>query len=83
MNARLLSGCLLLVGVIGAVSCAAPTQPGAAAVGMPGAGPDCPAAPLNVVATANQYGSLALQLGGACVRVFNVISGADIDPHDY
>ncbi|MFN8535149.1 MAG: zinc ABC transporter substrate-binding protein [Dehalococcoidia bacterium] len=56
---------------------------GGAPSGTPGVGPACPATPLNVVAAENQYGSLALQLGGACVRVVSVIAGADVDPHDY
>ncbi|GIW09243.1 MAG: ABC transporter substrate-binding protein [Dehalococcoidia bacterium] len=53
------------------------------AVGTPGAGPSCPAQPLNVVAAESFYGSIALQLGGACVRVFSVISSAESDPHEY
>ncbi|GIW05233.1 MAG: ABC transporter substrate-binding protein [Dehalococcoidia bacterium] len=64
------------------VACS-PIVPSGAAVGTPGAGPPCPAQPLNVIAVENQYGSLALQLGGACVRVVNVISSADADPHEY
>lgn len=63
--------------------CARVGAPGPTVVGTPGVGPACPASPLTVVAVANQYGSLALQLGGACVRVFNVMSSADVDPHDY
>jgi zinc/manganese transport system substrate-binding protein len=80
---RVRSALLALVLAPLAAGCATVGAPAPTVVGTPGVGPTCPASPLTVVAVANQYGSLALQLGGACVRVFNVISSVDIDPHDY
>ncbi|MDR0950740.1 MAG: zinc ABC transporter substrate-binding protein [Candidatus Ancillula sp.] len=39
--------------------------------------------PIKVVATVNQWGSLAKSVGGDCVQVDTIISGTGIDPHDY
>ena len=44
---------------------------------------DCPVAPVSVVATVNQWGQILEQLGGDCVTVDTIISGAAADPHDY
>lgn len=42
-----------------------------------------PGTVLDVVAAENFWGSLAAQLGGDRVRVTNIISNPDTDPHDY
>ena len=39
--------------------------------------------PLNVVASANFYGNIAAQIGGAHVAVTNIISSPDQDPHAF
>lgn len=44
---------------------------------------DCPAAPIRVVATVNQWGQIVEQLGGDCVVVDTIITGSAADPHDY
>lgn len=38
---------------------------------------------LNVVASVNQWGSLAQQLGGSCAAVTSLINSTSADPHDY
>ena len=38
---------------------------------------------INVVASVNQWGSLAQQLGGSCVNVTSIINSTATDPHDY
>lgn len=40
-------------------------------------------AKFNVVASVNQWGSLAQQLGGSCVTVTSLINSTSADPHDY
>ena len=40
-------------------------------------------APLQVVAAENFWGSIAAQVGGDKVKVTNLITNPDIDPHDY
>ena len=37
----------------------------------------------NVVASVNQWGSLAQELGGACAQVTSLINSTAADPHDY
>ena len=44
---------------------------------------DCPAAPVRVVASVDQWGSIAGELGGDCVYVTTIITGTTADPHDY
>lgn len=41
------------------------------------------AAPVEVVAAENFWGSIASQVGGNRVRVTNIITSPDTDPHDY
>ena len=37
----------------------------------------------NVVASVNQWGSLASELGGSCVKVTSLINSTSVEPHDY
>jgi zinc/manganese transport system substrate-binding protein len=43
----------------------------------------CPVAPVQVVVTVNQWGDIVETLGGGCVEVTTIISGGDVDPHDF
>ncbi|MFT8705313.1 metal ABC transporter solute-binding protein, Zn/Mn family [Bifidobacterium aquikefiricola] len=45
--------------------------------------PDSCDTTLNLVASVNQWGSLAKELGGDCVKVTSVISSTSAEPHDY
>ena len=44
---------------------------------------DCPVTPLNVVASVDQWGSIATELGSDCVDVTTIVTGTAADPHDY
>lgn len=44
---------------------------------------DCPAAPVEVVVSVDQWGDIVSQLGGDCAQVRTVIAGSSVDPHDY
>jgi zinc/manganese transport system substrate-binding protein len=44
---------------------------------------DCPAAPVNVVVSVDQWGDIVSDLGGACAKVTTVLASSSIDPHDY
>jgi len=48
-----------------------------------GASPGSGAAPLQVVAAENVWGSIALQLAGTRARVASIITNPNSDPHDY
>lgn len=44
---------------------------------------DCPAAPVDVVVSVDQWGDIVSQLGGVCTRVTTVVAGSSVDPHDF
>lgn len=44
---------------------------------------DCATKRLNVVVTVEQWASLATDIGGACVNVTTILSGLNVEPHDY
>jgi zinc/manganese transport system substrate-binding protein len=67
--------CAALLAACGSGS-AAPSD-GAAASGS------CPATPVRVVVSVNQWGDIASALGGACAQVDTIIADSKIDPHDY
>jgi zinc/manganese transport system substrate-binding protein len=43
----------------------------------------CPAAPVNVVVSVDQWGDIVGTLGGNCAKVKTVLVSSSIDPHDY
>ncbi|WP_370333721.1 metal ABC transporter solute-binding protein, Zn/Mn family [Mycolicibacterium hippocampi] len=47
------------------------------------AGGECPATPVDVVVSVDQWGDIVSQLGGACATVTTVLAGSSVDPHDY
>jgi zinc/manganese transport system substrate-binding protein len=53
------------------------TSTGATAAG------DCPATPVKVVVSVDQWGDLVSQLGGACTDVTTILASSSVDPHDY
>ena len=50
--------------------------------GASAAGP-CPAAPVNVVVSVDQWGDIVATLGGNCAKVKTVLVSSSVDPHDY
>jgi len=49
----------------------------------PSAAPPCPTAPINVVASVDQWGDVVSTLGGNCAKVTTVLASSSVDPHDY
>jgi zinc/manganese transport system substrate-binding protein len=47
-----------------------------------GTGP-CPGAPVDVVASVDQWGDIVAELGGACANVKTILASSSVDPHDY
>lgn len=43
----------------------------------------CPATPLNVVVSVDQWGDIVSELGGQCASVKTVLASSSVDPHDY
>jgi zinc/manganese transport system substrate-binding protein len=60
-------------------------QPSSSAPSTAGAvgAPPCPAPPVAVVVSVDQWGDIASQLGGACASVKTVLASSSVDPHDY
>ncbi len=56
---------------------------GSVATDPAASGPACPVTPVKVVASVDQWGSLARALAGRCATVTTVVTGASGDPHDY
>jgi zinc/manganese transport system substrate-binding protein len=50
--------------------------------GDPAAGP-CPTAPVNVVASVDQWGDIVSTLGGNCAKVRTILVSSSVNPHDY
>lgn len=50
--------------------------------GASAAGP-CPAAPVNVVVSVDQWGDIVARLGGRCAKVKAILVSSSVDPHDY
>lgn len=42
-----------------------------------------PTGPINVVASLNQWGSLAAELGGDDVEVTSIVNSTNVDAHDF
>ena len=66
----------------------APASTGSAASNQPGAGgtalpASCPATPVTVSVTVNQWGDIAKSLGSACATTTAIITGPSVDPHGY
>ena len=80
-------GALLSGGIVGGIAYA---RQGQTAGGEPGGGTTATATTADscdttftVVASVNQWGSLAQQLGGSCAKVTSLINTTSADPHDY
>ncbi|BBX20031.1 ABC transporter substrate-binding protein [Mycolicibacterium duvalii] len=44
---------------------------------------DCPAAPVKVVVSVDQWGDIVSQLGGQCATVTTIVASSSVDPHDF
>lgn len=45
--------------------------------------PPCPVAPVEVVASVDQWGQIVSTLGGACADVTTLLASSSVDPHSY
>lgn len=43
----------------------------------------CPATPVDVVVSVDQWGDIVSELGGDCARVTTLLAGSSVDPHDF
>lgn len=43
----------------------------------------CPAQPIEVVVSVDQWGGIVEQLAGSCAEVTSIVSGGAVDPHDF
>ena len=73
LRAALLIACMLAVG------CSSDSESANSAVPIG----ECPAAPLQVVVSVDQWGDIVEQLAGDCATVTTVIQSSKVDPHDY
>lgn len=70
--------------IVGGIALLRPQSANSTAPVALGSGqPDSCDVTFNVVASVNQWGSLAQQLGGSCAAVTSLINSTSADPHDY
>lgn len=78
LKLRMLTAGLVLVAPFGLAACG--SDQAADSAGPTG---DCPAAPVDVVVSVDQWGDIVSSLGGACAKVTTVLAGSSVDPHDF
>ncbi|MBU9766861.1 ABC transporter substrate-binding protein [Mycobacterium sp. TNTM28] len=44
---------------------------------------NCPATPVNVVVSVDQWGDIVSALGGDCAKVTTIVAGSSVDPHEF
>ncbi len=76
----LLAACALGLAACGGDESSSVSVAETTSAAAPGA---CPADPVPVVVTVNQWGDIVGQLGGDCAEVTTIIASAGVDPHDY
>jgi len=59
------------------------SKPGKSSSSGASTAPPCPTAPINVVASVDQWGDIVSTLGGNCAKVTTVLASSSVDPHDY
>ncbi|MGB3356151.1 MAG: zinc ABC transporter substrate-binding protein [Mycobacterium sp.] len=73
----------LLAASLALSACGSSDEPAAFTQTTTGAGDECPATPVDVVVSVDQWGDIVSQVGGACANVTTVLAGSSVDPHDY
>lgn len=71
---------LLVIASLGLAACSGADTPNAGSAATP---VDCPAAPVNVTVSVDQWGDIVSQLGGGCADVTTILTGSSIDPHQF
>lgn len=72
----------VLIASLGLAACAADGDSSIRAADTDGA-TSCPASPVDVVVSVDQWGDLVAELGGGCARVTTVVASSAVDPHDF
>ncbi|GAB3218743.1 zinc ABC transporter substrate-binding protein [Mycolicibacterium hippocampi] len=80
---RLLTASLMLAAPFALSACGSSEEPAESGETTTAAGGECPATPVDVVVSVDQWGDIVSQLGGACANVTTVLAGSSVDPHDY
>lgn len=80
-RSRILVGSLAVALPLALSACSGDQQSADPTAAAPGG--ECPADPVNVVVSVDQWGDIVSQLGGACANVTTVLAGSSVDPHDY
>ncbi len=75
---RMRAAAVLLAVPLGLAACAHAPGPGTSA--STGA---CPATPVDVLVSVDQWGDIVSELGGDCARVKTLLASSSVDPHDY
>lgn len=84
VQARWLTACAAVVLPLGLSACSSDAgEPAATSSSSTAAAGACPASPVNVVVSVDQWGDLVSQLGGDCATVTTIIASSSLDPHDY
>jgi zinc/manganese transport system substrate-binding protein len=85
-SARVVAAAALLAIPFGLASCSNGDQP-SASTSASGSGTAqagaCPATPVDVVVSVDQWGDIVSQLGGSCTQVKTLLASSSVDPHDY
>lgn len=80
---RLFAASLLLATPFALSACGSSSEPASSSEPSTVAAGDCPATPVDVVVSVDQWGDVVSQLGGACANVTTVLASSSVDPHDY
>jgi zinc/manganese transport system substrate-binding protein len=74
--------CVLALGIpLGLAACSSADRPEAATAALESR--RCPATPVNVVVSVDQWGAIVSAVGGSCANVKTVAASSSMDPHDY
>jgi zinc/manganese transport system substrate-binding protein len=74
---------LLVAAVAAALTLSACSSSGSSTTTTTDGATSCPTDPVDIVVTVDQWGDIVRQLAGDCANVTTIITGADVDPHDF
>ncbi|CAA0080893.1 High-affinity zinc uptake system binding-protein ZnuA [Mycolicibacterium vanbaalenii] len=80
---RVFAASLILATPFALSACGSNDETAAPSGTSPAADGECPATPVDVVVSVDQWGDIVSQLGGACANVTTVLASSSVDPHDY
>jgi zinc/manganese transport system substrate-binding protein len=80
---RVIAAAALLATPFGLASCSGGGDQQATSTTSTGDAAACPAKPVDVVVSVDQWGDIVSQLGGSCAQVKTLVASSSVDPHDY